>query len=345
MYQSSSGESKYSNEDRQEKDHLAVGEDALLNAMAKYKNADKIVQLNEINGRDDATSHLVKYMHEMNRNLHIPKGFGFVHRKQPVNSIDASQTKITDEHAKAISQSLDRAKYVNKLILRNVGLRDDQGISIIRAMDKQVVRHLDVSYNPLLTKKFYDELNLYLADESCHLERVEIEGNNIGDRVLHDMVQAMITSKKIVYFNVNRNKIEDAGARDLAILIQECPNLRLLFLHFNRIMGFGGTEIAEAVKNSKSLQVLDVSFNSLCSNGRAKKKEEMTEEEKTKKEEEKAQKKKPKKSATVQFGKGTKPAAKGFADLFARGFGESWCEAFSQNKSLLHVDLSHNHLE
>ena len=47
MYQSSSGESKYSNEDREEKDHLTKGEAALKNAMTKYKNADKIIQIND----------------------------------------------------------------------------------------------------------------------------------------------------------------------------------------------------------------------------------------------------------------------------------------------------------
>ena len=29
--------------------------------MRKYKNADKIVQMNEVLGKDDKTSHLVKY--------------------------------------------------------------------------------------------------------------------------------------------------------------------------------------------------------------------------------------------------------------------------------------------
>ena len=48
IYKSSSSDSKYSNQDVEEKDHLAVGEDALLNAMAKYKNANKIIQINEI---------------------------------------------------------------------------------------------------------------------------------------------------------------------------------------------------------------------------------------------------------------------------------------------------------
>jgi hypothetical protein len=81
FYQSSSGESKYSNEDKEFKDHLAIGETALVNQMKKYKNADKIVQINEVQGKDESTSHLVKYYQEMNNKGQIPKGFGMVHRK------------------------------------------------------------------------------------------------------------------------------------------------------------------------------------------------------------------------------------------------------------------------
>ena len=156
----------------------------------------------------------------------------------------------------------------------------------------------------------------------------------------------MIKTKKIKFLNVSKNEITDTGARDLALLIQECERLRLLFLHYNRVLGFGGVEIAEAIGRSKSLQVLDISFNSLCGTGLVKKKEEMTEEEKEKKEEEKKSKKKKKpKKTVIQFEEGTKPAAKGFADLFARGFSEYWSDAFALNKSLLHVDMSHNHLQ
>ena len=42
---------------------------------------------------------------------------------------------MTDAHASAISNSLGRARYVNKLILKNVGLTDEQGIKIIQNMD------------------------------------------------------------------------------------------------------------------------------------------------------------------------------------------------------------------
>ena len=186
-------------------------------------------------------------MHAMNRGGDVPKGFGFVHRKHDFHEIDGSNIKISDNHAKAIAGSLDRAKYVNKLILRNTGLTDQQGISIIRSMDKGLIRHLDISYNPQLTHRFYNELIEILAEQGNVIERLEIEGNKIGDRLLHELVEAMIQSKSIVYLNVNNNNISDAGARDLAMLIQECPKLRLLFMHYNRILGFGGTNIAEAI--------------------------------------------------------------------------------------------------
>lgn len=218
---------------------------------------------------------------------YIPKGFGYLHRKGKANSIDAGEVQISDEHASAIANSLSRAKYVNNLILKNVGLRDQQAIDIIKAMDRHVVRHLDISYNPLLSIRFYMELCELLADPSSHLERLEIEGNNIGDGMLHELVQAMVKAKKLVYLNVSKNRIEDGGARDLALLIQEVPTLRLLFAHFNRIMGYGGVEIAEAMGGSKSLQVLDLSFNSICGSGKTRKKEEMTEEEEKKAEEKK----------------------------------------------------------
>ena len=43
MYISSSGESKYSEEDRNYRDHLLQNFDALQNSMMKFKNSDKIV--------------------------------------------------------------------------------------------------------------------------------------------------------------------------------------------------------------------------------------------------------------------------------------------------------------
>ena len=100
-------------------------------------------------------------------------------------------------------------------------------------MDKTQIRHIDISYNPRLTKKFYDALVKVMSDSFCMIERIEIEGNKVGDKTLQDLVRAIIYTQRLVYLNVSRNMIGDLGARSLALLIQECPKLRLLFLNYN----------------------------------------------------------------------------------------------------------------
>ena len=55
MYASSSGESKYSEQDRNYSDHLLQNFDALQNSLKKWKNADKIVQKNQMNHNEDST--------------------------------------------------------------------------------------------------------------------------------------------------------------------------------------------------------------------------------------------------------------------------------------------------
>ena len=95
----------------------------------------------------------------MNHNGHIPKSFGMVNRnKGAPNELNASNVTISEVHAEAIGHSLNRAKFINKLILANAHLKDEVGTTIIKTMDMSTVRHLDISGNPGLTKNFYREL-------------------------------------------------------------------------------------------------------------------------------------------------------------------------------------------
>ena len=72
---------------------------------------------------------------------------------------------------------------------------------------------------------------------------------------------------------------------------------------------------------------------------------ELTEEEEKAKLEEEKKKKKKNSRPLNQIEESKNPEAKSFAQLFARGFSEPWSEAFAKNKSLLHIDLSHNHID
>ena len=56
-------------------------------------------------------------------------------------------------------------------------------------MDKTLIRHIDFSYNTSLTFKFYSKL-AEIIEEGC-IERLELEGNKVGDRVLHQLLVAI----------------------------------------------------------------------------------------------------------------------------------------------------------
>ena len=55
--------------------------------MTKYKNAVKIKQINEMQGKDEITSHIVNYFNQVNEKGAMPKGLGMIHRKDDVDQI------------------------------------------------------------------------------------------------------------------------------------------------------------------------------------------------------------------------------------------------------------------
>ena len=51
------------------------------------------------------------------------------------------------------------------------------------------------------------------------LERIELEDNRLGDKLLTDLIDCLIDGGRISYLNVSKNGITDIGARSLARLI------------------------------------------------------------------------------------------------------------------------------
>ena len=83
-------------------------------------------------------------------------------------------------------------------------------------MDKTTVKCLDVSYNSALTDKFYDALCKLLLDRSCCLERIELEGNRIGDKILHKICLSAVVNNRLTFLNVSKCEITDKGAMSIA---------------------------------------------------------------------------------------------------------------------------------
>ena len=81
MHDSSTGESEYEYEDVNGKDKHTTGQEAVVNAQKKHKNAVKIQQLNEMMGQGDKNTPLINYLGATIKNGIAPKSMGFVHRK------------------------------------------------------------------------------------------------------------------------------------------------------------------------------------------------------------------------------------------------------------------------
>ena len=59
--------------------------------MKKLKHANKIVQKNQLLGKDKNTSHVVSYYNEINKKMIAPRALGMVHRKSNVTQINLKQ--------------------------------------------------------------------------------------------------------------------------------------------------------------------------------------------------------------------------------------------------------------
>lgn len=101
-------------------------------------------------------------------------------------------------------------------------------------------------------------------------------------------------------------------------------------------MGPGGGAIADAVSKSTSIQMLDISFNSICGNGKI----ELPKDEEEEKEKDKPKNKKISKKLANNDLEGV-----GAAGMFYEEYAERWSKMFRTNKSLIHVDMSHNHIK
>lgn len=85
--------------------------------MKKLKNANKIVQKNELIKKGENTSHIVHYFNEINSKMVVPKSLGMVHRKNPTNQINLREQPLQDEYADAFSNAVGKAKFVDHLAL------------------------------------------------------------------------------------------------------------------------------------------------------------------------------------------------------------------------------------
>jgi Ran GTPase-activating protein (RanGAP) involved in mRNA processing and transport len=138
------------------------------------------------------------------------------------------------------------------------------------------------------------------------MEVLELEGCRLTDVDLALIAPQIIVCYTLSVLNFSKNQISDKGVKPICDIIDECVNIKGLFLHYNNILVKGGIKLAESIRNNQFLEVFDISYNSI--GGGIDKRDE----KKAKEMREKCSK--------------------------------AWSDCFKFNQTLIHVDISHNHL-
>ena len=98
-------------------------------------------------GIDEKTSHLVNYLDKVNQRGLPPKGLGMIHRRGHTDQIKLCRIPLDGYQMETFAESVHRAKFVTKIILKDCGLTDKEGLLVITKMNQSLVRHLDFSQN------------------------------------------------------------------------------------------------------------------------------------------------------------------------------------------------------
>jgi len=231
--------------------------------------------------------------------------------------VNCSNQILNDDYVEALAQGLSVSKFVSRLNMSGTRISTRGATMTINLMNKQLVKHLDLSYNSTIGPEFYRQLADILDDPRTSLEYLSLEANNMGDKPLGYLCEKICQNSNLTVLNLSKNNITDQGVgvysssqheegTGLCKVLRHCKNIRGLFLHFNRILGPGGAQLARSLTSNRFLKVLDISFNQICGGI-------------TSRDMEKA--------------------------LTARhDYASSWAECFKRNADLIHVDISNNNL-
>ena len=186
--------------------------------------------------------------------------------------MNCSNQILNDDYVEALAQGLSVSKFVSRLNMSGTRISTRGATMTINLMNKQLVKHLDLSYNSTIGPEFYRQLADILDDLRTSLEYLSLEANNMGDKPLGYLCEKICQNSNLTVLNLSKNNITDQGVgvysssqheegTGLCKVLRHCKNIRGLFLHFTRILGPGGAQLARSLTSNRFLKVLDISFN------------------------------------------------------------------------------------
>eukprot|EP00347_Sterkiella_histriomuscorum_P006493 403352557 len=251
----------------------------------------------------------------------IVKGHGL--SSQYLNLKDFS---IGHEYASSILDTLleqkvrMQLKYNLKVInFKNNRLSDENMIKLFKSESTINIEEIDISDNHMTDPKLVlKQIGDFLDLPNQRLVTLNLQNCKIGDYGLNHLNYGLRENYVLMTLNLSDNHITDNGSKYLQRIIKTNRNIACLLLRWNQLSNKSGRKIASTLKNNQQIKIIDLSFNSLGTddnlyNYLMKKQNDESSEEPLLKSQVL------KKLSAMQFQK-----------------------CFQQNKTLIHIDLSHN---
>ena len=209
------------------------------------------------------------FIESSNKEKIIPNPLGLLQRKGPEKNLSMTNHKVGDTYIKVLSNSLKYSKHLNKLELSGNRLSSYGTSNLFKSLNgnKELLYNLtsiDLSQNKIGINNI-DELIEFFYDPKCVIEDLNLYGNNLGDKniiKLLDAISINITFR-LNTLNLGKNNIKDDSINSICKVINNCTNLKLLNLSHNWLHNKPVSKIMKELCSNYELKVLDLSWNCL----------------------------------------------------------------------------------
>ena len=187
--------------------------------------------------------------------------------KSEITSLELTHCSIGTECAKKLSEAIslcDNLTSVNYRDLFVSRLKEDLPISLkylMEAISNKKISFLDLSDNafgPTAIPSFD-----FFLRTCTNLEYLELENNGLGPEGAEMVCNALLQNDKIKLKKliINRNRLEEKGALNLAKVIEKMKSFEHLEFFQNGISTEGMKKLFLALKENKNLQILKINDN------------------------------------------------------------------------------------
>jgi Ran GTPase-activating protein (RanGAP) involved in mRNA processing and transport len=231
----------------------------------KYKNFTNIKR----KGLVQIKTPSFEYIKACNSGMLVPNPLGLISRKGNENQLFLKNQKIGDNYLKALSEGLKYSDHLDELYLSSNRLTFYGVNPLMTSMQSnqklsKMLRVLDLSFNKIGSESVKKIVN-FIANENCELQRLNLEGNSIGDEMIIKLCESISRSLsgKLNYINFGKNLISDESAPALSNLIANCHIIEEMILCWNNLRNFGASLIFNKLRKHNEMKIFDISWNSI----------------------------------------------------------------------------------